>query len=43
MLPRCFPWSPASDNLVSKPAVAVNAGVFTAELAGTTVTSFVGK
>jgi glucuronoarabinoxylan endo-1,4-beta-xylanase len=33
----------ASDNLVAKTAVPVSGGTFTASLAGTTVTTFVGK
>jgi glucuronoarabinoxylan endo-1,4-beta-xylanase len=38
------PWvTSASDNLVSKTAVAVTGGSFTATLAGKTVTTFVGK
>jgi hypothetical protein len=33
----------ATDNLVSKPAVPVSGGSFTAALASKTVTTFVGK
>ena len=38
------PWvTSASDNLVSKTAVTVSGGSFTATLASKTVTTFVGK
>jgi glucuronoarabinoxylan endo-1,4-beta-xylanase len=38
------PWvTSASDNLASKTAVTVSSGSFTATLAATTVTTFVGK
>ena len=38
------PWVTSStDNLISKTAVAVSGGSFTAALAATTVTTFVGK
>lgn len=38
------PWvTSASDDLVSKAAVAVSSGIFTASLASKTVTTFVGR
>jgi O-glycosyl hydrolase len=38
------PWVTSStDNLISKTAVAVSGGSFTASLASKTVTTFVGK